>query len=492
MSENFSNLKQKAFRLRLLKSALAGASAFLAVFGALVLFASHQILPIGKATLIAVSVTVPIAAGVGTFFLSRISDRTLAKQLDKRHGLEERVQTMLQYQEADGAIYVLQRKDANEALEKVSDKSVALHRLWIYALCLVLSAALFASSFLFAPAEEPPIPEVTVPFAITPLQAAALEELIGYVNNSEMTSPYRENVGTAVSTLLVELQTATTTKERDAALSKAIDEILKQTDASSSALELMNALWLCESESGRLLAKTLNYYDWPAEDAWETFSAQLEEFRLTLLFTTSASEANLLYATVSADITSALAISRIPQEDSLQTVLTALAVAKEERGDGTHVWGLSTLSPMADTLWEANLQIELDNTLAAIGGALFTSLSQHAANTGTGEYAITRICTLFEHPLPTFERPKFRETLTEDTDGDSAEGGASGSVGGGPTFGSDDLVFDPLTNEYVEYGTILQRYAEIYYAWMNGDHTEEEKAAMEKYFDILKGGFKED
>lgn len=491
MSENFSNLKRKAFRLRLLKSTLAGASAFLAVFGALVLLASHEVLPIGKAILIAVSVIVPIAVGFGTFFLLRTSDKTLAKRLDTHHGLEERVQTMLQYQEADGAIYVLQRKDAEKSLERIADQR-SLRRLWIYGLCLILSAALFASSFILAPAEEPPTPEVTVPFAITPLQAAALEELIGYVNNSEMASPYRENVAAAVTTLLTELRAATTTRERDAALSKVIDEILKQTDASSSALELMNALWLCESESGKQLAKTLNYYDWPAEDAWESFSEQLEEFRLTLIFTTSASEANLLYATVGADITSALAISRVPQEDTLHTVLTRLAVAKEEREDGTHVWGLSTLSPLADTLWEADLQIELDNTLAAIGGALFTSLSQHAANTGTGEYAITRICTLFEHPLPTFERPQFRESITEDADGDSAAGGSSGSVGGGPTFGSDDLVFDPLTNEYVEYGTILQRYAEIYYAWMDGDHTEEEKAAMEKYFDILKGGFKED
>jgi len=492
MGERFLKLKRKAFRIRLLKSILAGAAAFLGCFGALSLLSRYGVLSVGQPLLWASSGGALAIVWLAAFFLLRTSDKALAKRLDQRFGLQERVQTMLEYQNESDAIHELQRRDADAALERLEDKRVVGRRLWVYALCLLLGAAIFTTSFVLAPPPEPPEEEVSAPFAITQLQIAALEELIRYVNKSEMQSPYRENVAGAVTTLLDELKAATTERERDAALSRAIGVIDAQTDASSAALELINTLWLCDSESAKLLAKALNYYDWPSEEAWETFDVQMADFRNTLVFTTSASEATLLFMTVGSQLTGALPQSGISAEDGLCVALTRIAAANEENDDGSHVYGLCTLSAHAELLWDAELQIELDATLAMTGGALFTALSQHAANTGTGEYAITRICELFGRPVPNFERPQFREVSEEEENGESSEGGVSGSVGGDAVFGSDDLVYDPVTNEYVEYGTILERYAKLYRNWLDGNHTEEEKAAMEKYFDILKGGLKEE
>ncbi|MBR2020559.1 MAG: hypothetical protein IKA05_09205 [Clostridia bacterium] len=491
MGERFLELKRKAFRIRLLKSILAAATAFFGCFGALALLSRYELLSIGRPLLWTISGAAFAAVWLVTFFLLRTSDRALAKRLDRRYGLQERVQTMLEYQNESDAIYELQRRDTEKALEKVSDQREAGQRLWVYALCLLLAAALFATSFVLRPAPEPPEEEVSAPFAITALQIAALEELVRYVNKSEMQSPYRENVAQAVTTLLQELKQATTEQERDAALSRAIGVIGTQTDASSAALELIDALWLCDSESAKLLAKALNYYDWPA-DAWETFDGQMADFRNTLVFTISPSEATLLFMTVGSHLMGAITQSGIPAEDGLCIALSRIAAANEENADGSHVYGLCTLSPLAELLWDADLQIELDETLAATSGALFTALSQHAANTGTGEYAITRICELFGHPVPKFERPHFREVSEEEEDGENAGEGVGGSVGGDAVFGSDDLVYDPIANEYVEYGTILERYAKLFRNWLDGNHTEQEKEAMEKYFDILKGGLKDE
>ncbi len=492
MGERFLKLKRKAFRIRLLKSGLVGASAFLGVFGALSLLSRYGILVIGQPILWAVAGAALILFGGGACLLLRTSDKALARRLDQRYGLQERVQTMLEYREESAAIYELQRRDTDAALEKVADGRVTGRRIWIYALCLLLAAALFASSFVLAPAPEEPKEEVSAPFAITDLQIAALEELIRSVKGSQMESPYRENVAASVVTLLDELKAATTEKERDAALSKAISAIYAQTGESSSALELIDALWACDSEGAKLLAKALNYYDWPETDAWETFDGQMADFRNALIFTTSASEASLLFMTVGSHLTSAISKSRIPTDDALCVAVTRIASANETNEDGTHVYGIATLSPMAETLWEAELQIELDATINATGGELFQALSQHSVNTGTGEYAMTRICNLFGYPLPKFERPQFREMTAGEEGGDAAEGGVSGSIGGDVVFGSDDLVYDPVNNEYVEYGTILERYAKLYRNWLDGNHTEEEKAAMEKYFDILKGGLKDE
>ena len=54
------------------------------------------------------------------------------------------------------------------------------------------------------------------------------------------------------------------------------------------------------------------------------------------------------------------------------------------------------------------------------------------------------------------------------------------------------MVLDPMTNKYVEYGTILERYYKLMFGKVeDGDYTEQEKEAMEKYFAILYGGFEE-
>ena len=66
-------------------------------------------------------------------------------------------------------------------------------------------------------------------------------------------------------------------------------------------------------------------------------------------------------------------------------------------------------------------------------------------------------------------------------------------IGSGAVYGSDDLLLDPITNTYVEYGTILDKYYALMFGKVEeGNYTEQEKEAMEKYFAILYGGFDEE
>jgi len=508
MGENFIELKKRALKIRLLKSILAGASLGLSTYGVLLLLSKFKLMTLRSFVFIIIGVAAGLASAVAAFFILRISDRTLARRLDGTYGLEERVQTMLQYRNVDSAMHTLQRSDANEALAAISKKHLGIKTLWAYILCFLLSAALFTGALIYSPKEVPP-PEVpAVPdeaFAISELQIAAMEELIQHVKDSDMGSPYKESVAASLESLLGELKNVDTVREKNEAVERSVNYILEETDASSYALELITELWSVDADGSKRLAETLNYYAWPKADEWDKFSSQLANFRATFVHSDSLSESpdeakmitetQMVLLRISSAIGTALTKSGIPSEDSLYTVLTRLAEADETRDDGTRVYGLTKLSEIIEQNGYVSIQRELDATVTALGSELFRALGQHKTNTDTGEYAVSRVCQIFDCECPEFERPLLRDTVAGDTNapGDDEGNGNSGSIGSGAVYGSEDLVLDPYTNTYVEYGTLLDKYYALMFGKLqDGDYTDAEKEAMEKYFAILYGGFKED
>lgn len=506
MSENFKKFKRRATLICLLKSVLGGLSLGLAVAGALKLLYNYEMLSLAPLYSALVGAACGLFLAAILFLLLRRGDKRLARQLDDRFSLDEKVQTMLAYKDLSGAILDLQREDADAALASIKTRKFRAKRLWLYITVLVLGVAVLSSSFVMYPEPEPYVPPVEEPFTLTEIQIAALEELITYVETSNMQSPYRESVALAISDLLAELRLITTERERDEALTRALDAILDHTDDSSSAVELMNAIWAgATTESARRLAKLLNYYNWPAADETDAFADALSDFRTTLMHADSISESpdydkmttetDQLLRTVATGIMISLTQAGVPTEDSLYVVLARIAAADELDGNGVRVYGLEKIASLSAELGYKNMQSELDSSLALLKSELFASLEQHAANTGTGEYAIGRICTLFEFDPPQLERPNFYETAPDGTlpdgGGDDSGGGGAG-IGGETVYGSDDLVLDPITNTYVEYGTIIDKYYALMFSKTEeGDYTDAEKEAMEKYFAILYGGFEE-
>ena len=290
--------------------------------------------------------------------------------------------------------------------------------------------------------------------------------------------------------------------QKNEALKKAVDEIYKQTDDSSVAVELMNALWTYESSSAKQLAKTLNYYDWTKEHEWEDFSTALSDFRTSFIHADTlvenpdkekmARETGELLIRLESGVTQSLTRVGGQETDTLCAQVKRFAVADETYGNGTHLYGFAVLGEKAETLGYEMVQKELDATFSAIAPEIFKGLKEHRANTDTGEYAMMKLKELFGYSLPRFERPNFYESTEDAPEIGDGEGNGGAGIGDGAVYGSDDLVLDPMTNKYVEYGTILERYYKLMFGKVeDGDYTEQEKEAMEKYFAILYGGFEE-
>lgn len=502
----FKRYKGRLLLTVILKSLLAGIGASFLVGGVLLLLLKLEV--IGNSVF---PVLFGIISGVACllilFLLLKGNDKRLARMLDSQLELKEKVQTMLVHKDSQGAIYELQRDDALSSLEKAKGKSIGLKGLWIYIVAFAIGVGMLITSLVINPVKPEPEPEPEIPFELTTMQEAALLELISYIDASEMQEPYKANVKTAVSDLITGLKISTTEKERNICLDSVLDKIYKETDDSSLALELISELWACNTDTSRALARSLNYYDWPLLDEWDKYADSIADFRSLFIYTAisdaegeKTSEAEMiayvkpLLSDTAVKLLSAITKSGIDKDDELSVILVRLANENDVNDKlGTKILGLTALSESIEALGYTETERALDDTMLAFNSIIFKALTQHKTNTDTGEYAMTRICGLFGYKLPAFERPRLIQSSVGE-DGTEGEGGAGGgAIGGGPTFGSDDLVYDPNTGEYVEYGEILSRYYALMYGKVDaGVYTDEEKAALEKYFSILQDGFPEE
>ena len=503
MNATFLRFKRGLLTVNIVKSLLLGLSLGLAAGGALLLLTNYEIITLSQIYILPIAIGVLLLAGVGTYFLIRSSDKRTAAGLDKRYSLEERVQTMLQYKDEQGAIYELQRKDAEEALSAAKTASFTLRGLWIYILSFVLGAAVLTSGIIFKPEPPPPPPEIEVPFSLSEIQIKAIEGLITYVEGSEMSSPYRENTASHLSAMLGELKAATTTKMRDAAVTRANNAILQEIDDSSSGLEIINALGSSFDPTVLAFARALNFYDWTVGNEWDSYTNAITKFRGSLSAALSEEEAagkgaaelqaarlkQLLTASAST-VASALQKSGINASDAFYIAAASYLSYLPE--DGSDARGIALLAEIVGELGYDKSEERLDLLFAALNNPTFTALEADYNNVYVGEYAIVRVCTLLGVSIPRFERPIINRDPEEDSGGGAgSESSGGGGIGVGTVYGSNDIVLDPMTGEFVEYGTILDDYfyLDAKPKIDGGTYTEEEKKALEKYYDILYNGF---
>ncbi len=495
----FVKLKRRALAVGIVRAALVGVSVGSFLCAVLILLSKLKITDIPLPTAVLIAIAAFAVSGGVTFLICHRSSMSVARMLDRRFDLKEKVQTMMAYRTRDEAIYALQREDAEAEIDRIPKRGIRLRFLWVYIVCLVLSLGVLVCAVAYTPVEPPPPPVEEIPFEITSIQIAAMEELIEYVSLSQMESPFRENVSLSLSALLDELMAATTVSERDSAIGKALKAIHTETYASSSAVEITEALWASGNDRVKALAVALNYHEWQDGSEWDEYVAALSDVRVGYVHADSISEVPddakmtadiaALLSNDSSAIAVALTRSGISSSDALYSAVSALASSESEPK------GLSALASLAVGLGYTALEGELDSTFSALTPILYTAIEQSSINTDTGEYAMTRVCALFDYTLPTFDRPILRDSSTESEDGgsDDTEGGGMGGIGTGTVYGSDDLVLDPYTDEYVEYGTILDKYYSLMFGKTeDGDYTEDQIAALKKYFEILYGGFEDE
>ena len=504
MSEKFLRFKRRARIICLIKAVSAGLSLGLSVFGSLFLLSKFEIISTDLKFAILMGAGAFLLAGTAVFLLLRVTDKSLAKALDERFGLSERVRTMLAKRSDGGTMLELQREDTEAALANIPLSALKFKRLWLHIPLLLIGAAIFTASLVFSPPEEPPAPEPEVPFSITETQILGIEELISYVDESDMKSPHRENISVALSELLAGLRLVSTVDDRDELLDVAMQKIVSETNDSSTIVEVLNTLWESETAATRALVKAMNAYNWKRSTAWDDFGTGMSSFKSYFVHPDSFleefdeakmnSDISTILRLVGNELTVMLAKSDIPSSDPIAAAVLALAEANIS-GDTSadRLFGLVALSNLSTSLGYDEFANEIQSAISELSLPIFSAINENYDSVYVGEVTAARLSTLFgNYPYPTFERPKLFDSSDDEEfmPDDENDGSSGGGITGDIVYGSNELVLDIGTDTYVEYGTILKGWADKADDMRDSDdYTAEEKEAIKNYFDILYNGY---
>ena len=508
MSNNFIKFKGKLLKIRVMKSLLLGAACGFTAGGVWLMLSRLAVIPFEPITSLLVGgLMLLLGAGVG-WLVFRTTDLSLAKKLDADFALHEKAQTMVAYKDSDSEMLLLQRQDAERTLGDISLKSFKDKYFFIYPILAAVGALAVLAAFLVPDMRNYEPPEQVVPFDLTDMQRAGIEELIGYVNSSEMEEPYRTEISDELGRLLSTLEHTETQPAMQAALAETMAYIMTATYDSSSVTEIANALWDAEDEYTQMLARVINTSSWREPD-WGDYAEKYSELRALYEHETKdgevaaptddelLSELEWKLQNSALKINSSLSGSGVPSDDALYSALDAFVNLEGEDS----VPGIKVLGEKIKTLSYTDALSELYRTFDAMTEAIYAAISQQKINANVGEYTMTKLSTMFLVPLPGFERPDFVKNGDAGVSGSDSGGkddkdesqSQGGGVGTGATYGSKDLVLDPLTGEYVEYGTLLSKYYAVMSAKLSsGNYTEQQKEAIIKYFDLLYGGIKKD
>ena len=504
MGANFVRFKKKAFKIVLAKSILSFCSIEALTTGILLLLLKLKLIGLDVLPAILIGLGAALLVGGAMFFIMRPRDKALARVLDETLGLDERVRTSVAYLGEDGEMFARQRADAEHALSMHTTSELKPRHLWVYILVAVIAVSTLVASIIVPDLRGVEPPAETTPFEISAMQIAAMEDLITHVENSKMEDPYKTDIKESLVKLLDELKLATTEEEMHAYLALALTDIANATYDSSSETEITNALWTSGNALLKTLAEVLDTSEWEdkEDEWWGIYAESYQTFAASAGALSSRAEDGSMYDDADKlvklkwlleesglKLTPALVGSGIDEEDALYSLVYDMFL-----GEGGTTASISAIAALVDALGYEEAVNAVKAKTDAMTNPLFEILSQTKINSNVGEYVLKKLCSLFGAVIPMPERPTLKDN---DSSGeDREEGNASGGgVGEGVEFGSNDLVLDPLTGEYVTYGTLYAKYNTLMLDKLsNGkyNYTDAQKRAIEKYFALLYSGLKED
>lgn len=186
----FQLFREKNRRDNWIKAVIIGLSAAALISGALLLTAKLT----GISELYALWGMLALPLGSGLFLLlRRSSEKKFAKKLDDDFGLNEKVQTMIEFSAAEDELASIQREDAMAKLTAIPTKQMKFAHLWLYILLSILACAMICTAVACPAWEEPSELDpgyVTPPRDISDWEWAALDDLMEYVKNSEADAAY--------------------------------------------------------------------------------------------------------------------------------------------------------------------------------------------------------------------------------------------------------------------------------------------------------------
>ncbi len=253
MDENFKKCKAKLIREFYLKISLISLAIGLTVSGLIILFTRLFSLSFPYYISIAIGVVILIGSFLALAFLKKPNDEKIAERIDSDFKLQEKVTSMVAFQDKSGLLYEKQREDAKEQLSKKNVKKLPVKLAMINIPALVFGASLFTASF-FTPnviknASKDNKPDKGT---VNDKTEEIIDTIHDIINNSDASAAFKEELNQILEDLLVELQDDTDVLSRMKKVIIAEGKVDAALDRANSKEEIGSAL---ENSTIDLLAK---------------------------------------------------------------------------------------------------------------------------------------------------------------------------------------------------------------------------------------------
>ncbi len=253
MDENFKKCKAKLIREFYLKISLISLAVGLTLSGLIILFTRMFGSSFPYYISIIIGAIVMIATFLALAFLKKPNDEKVAERIDSDFRLQEKVTSMVTFQDKEGLLYEKQREDAKEQLSKKDVKKLPVRLAMINIPALVFGASLFTASF-FTPnvikaADKDNKPDKDT---INNKTEEIINDIHNIINNSDASAVFKEELNQILEDLLAELNDDTDVLSRMKKVITAEGKVDAALDRANSKEEIGAAL---EESDIDLLAK---------------------------------------------------------------------------------------------------------------------------------------------------------------------------------------------------------------------------------------------
>lgn len=516
MNENFKKLKTKAVLLAVLKSLIVGISIGLVIVGIVLLALKSNAVSINIGFYVLIAFSVAILCGGGFLLYIFPTTQKFAKTLDKEYSLNEKIQTMVAYQNSEGTIVALQRADAENCLATLPKKKPSIVRICCYLACVVFMLAIFipavvVPAFALSGGTENEKPNDDTKFVYSEYMSSSLEDLIEDVRASSCQENVKNSVINKIENLGESLTTITLNSQMETAVIAAIKDINKIMYSATSYSAISGKL-TDTAYSRSILVGVCAYkssgFKFTSFEQVKTFESSAARVIISDIMPTLNEAKEKLVKGLS-DNTVDFASLLTGQISLIRTALGECGVDTDDdlyKAFWTYSNNLTQVRRDAESgKASADLQNEINEVISNLSEDMTDALSKQSYECAMELYIRQRLLAIFniKSKLPDLVEPTAPENSGSNNnqssgDDDDNKVGSGGYGTGDMTYGSGDYIYSPdyydEENEtyggYVKYGDALadKYYAEVLALLESGNYSEETAAAIREYFEILYSG----
>lgn len=227
MGDGFKRIKRRVKGNAMLKSVLNALAVALLVCAVLMFLDKRKIYEFNIAVFLSTLGAGALITLLVSFFIYRMNDTTLARELDDELKLNEKVQTMVAFKNESGDVIDIQRSDADEKLRSAGKIRVYRRGRLTSAISFAISACVLASVLVLIPEKVDAAP-IDPTYNITEYEKYQLKNLIEYVERSNADEREKKEILDSLNDLATFLED--TVKESDKK-SRVINSITVANDA---------------------------------------------------------------------------------------------------------------------------------------------------------------------------------------------------------------------------------------------------------------------